>query len=121
MKGVELPINVLVIVAIAVVVLLGLIVLYFVGFNPFSGGVSLTGLKNAGCAAFTIQYDCGNRISDAALSDKGCGTDKTCFIDLPANSYLTGTEANSNTLLKLCQQELGAPTDADCKRVCGCP
>ena len=36
MKGVELPINILVVVAIAVIVLLGMVALYLIGFNPIS-------------------------------------------------------------------------------------
>ena len=49
MKGVELPINILVVVAIAVIVLLGLVALYFIGFNPFSVTSALEATKNQGC------------------------------------------------------------------------
>ena len=41
MKGVELPINILVIVAVAVVVLLGIDALYFVGWSPFPATVGV--------------------------------------------------------------------------------
>ena len=55
MKGVELPINILVVVAIAVIVLLGLVALYFVGFNPFSVTTALEATKNTGCRAYMNQ------------------------------------------------------------------
>ena len=56
MKGVELPINILVVVAIAVIVLLGLVALYFIGFNPFSVTTAMEAVKNSGCRQYTAQY-----------------------------------------------------------------
>jgi hypothetical protein len=103
MKGIELPVNVLVIVAIAVIVLLGLVVLYFIGFNPFSGSISLTSLKNAGCSNFSLNFDCGSR-----------GGMTTAGIVLPDNSY------GYTNLLALCQGQLGAANEAACRQVCGC-
>jgi len=105
MKGVELPINVLVVVAIAIIVLLGVVVLYFIGFNPFSGSVSLTSLKNAGCSNYSLNYNCGSR---------GGITTKT--LSLPSNSY------GVFTLQTLCEKYLGVTVDdtAGCARVCGC-
>ena len=104
MKGIELPINVLVIVAIAVIVLLGLVVLYFIGFNPFSGSISLTSLKNQGCSNFSLNFNCGGR--GATTSD----------IILPANSY----NLRANTLNALCNQYFNATTEAECRSLCGC-
>jgi hypothetical protein len=104
MKGIELPINVLVIVAIAVIVLLGLVVLYFIGFNPFSGSVSLTSLKSQGCSNFTLNYDCGRR---------GANTND---ISLPGNSY------GVYTLQELCEDYLNVSSGdtAGCAALCGC-
>jgi len=102
-KAVELPINVLVIVTIAVIVLLGIVVLYFIGFQPFSGSISLTSLKNEGCSNFSLNYDCGSR-----------GGVTTATIVLPTNTY------GYTTLLELCQKQLGASNDAECMAVCGC-
>ena len=55
MKGVELPINILVVVAIAVIVLLGLVALYFLGFNPFSMTTALESAKSTGCRVYLNQ------------------------------------------------------------------
>ena len=49
MKGIELPINILVIVAIAVIVLLGMVALYFAGWTPFSSSLSYQSVKNTAC------------------------------------------------------------------------
>jgi hypothetical protein len=54
-KGVELPINILVVVAIAVIVLLGLVALYFIGFNPFSVTTALEAAKNNACRDYLHQ------------------------------------------------------------------
>lgn len=55
MKGIELPINILVVVAIAVIVLLGLVALYFIGFNPFSNTTALNAVKSDGCRVYLNQ------------------------------------------------------------------
>ena len=112
MRGLELSINVLVIITIAVIVLLGLVVLYFIGFNPFSGSVSLTSLKNTGCSNFSLNYDCGRR--DASTTD----------ICLPKNNFLpaacTAATSNASNLYRLCTNFFNVTTDAQCKEVCGC-
>jgi hypothetical protein len=58
-KGIELPINILVIVAIAVIVLLGMVALYFAGWSPFSGSVGVESIKNSACTNYTRNNDCG--------------------------------------------------------------
>ena len=112
MKGVELPINVLVLVAIAVIILLSIIALYFIGWSPFGGFISLSTLKNTGCSNFSFNYACGAR--NATTKD----------ICLPSNSYLTkpcrpdGTDASN--LFRLCFQYFNVSDDAGCREVCGC-
>jgi hypothetical protein len=105
MKGVELPINVLVIVAIAIIVLLGLVALYFLGFGPFSTGVSLQAAKSQGCQA---------------LVNQGCGdTDITVSYDVDGS----GTIDEDDTLQALMEKSFGCTVDdiACTKRACACP
>jgi len=60
-KGVELPINILVIVAIAVIVLLGLVAMYFLGIGPFSNTVAMQAAKSEGCREYLNQVPpCSN-------------------------------------------------------------
>jgi hypothetical protein len=55
-KGVELPINILVVVAIAVIVLLGMVALYLIGFNPISVTTAQDSAKNMACRTYMNQY-----------------------------------------------------------------
>ena len=50
MKGLELPINVLILIAIAVIVLLAVIVLFFGGFGGPAGTVTLSTVTSTACA-----------------------------------------------------------------------
>ena len=58
MKGIELPINILVIVAIAVIVLLGMVALYFAGWSPFSQTAGIEAVKNSACVGYTRNNQC---------------------------------------------------------------
>ncbi len=56
MKGIELPINVLVIVAVAVLVLLGLVALYMMVVGPGSVTIQKQNAWNQMCTIVTQQY-----------------------------------------------------------------
>jgi len=98
----ELPINILVIVAIAVIILLSIVALYFVGWSPFGGFISLASLKNQGCSNYSFNYQCGAR--GATTSD----------IKFQTNSYKV------NNLFELCQNYFNASTESECRASCGC-
>jgi len=115
-KGVELPINILVIVAIAVIVLLGLVALYFTGFGPFSATAGIEAVKNqactelnprAGCtsdvATITVNYDV-NGDGDIILADDNLQTFGIKYYGCPAYDA-----ANPS------------PTTSCVKRICSCP
>lgn len=105
MKGVELPINILVVVAIAVIVLLGLVALYFIGFNPFSVTTALDSAKNNACRSYLNQYP------------TVCGDATTVSLDYPAGTA-TDLAAFTNTYYGC----TNTATDEACvRRVCGCP
>ena len=99
MKGVELPINILVVVAIAVIVLLGLVALYFIGFNPFSVTTALDATKNTGCRLYMLQNPvCGNW-SEVNVTWQG---NETAFNTFMKDSYKCADESCT-------------------RRACGCP
>ena len=107
MKGVELPINILVIVAIAVIVLLGLVALYFTGFGPFSQTAGQEAIKNQACAALNPREGCTADPTSININYDvdGDGT-MDDWQDFANAFYGCGTDPNPS---------------ACAKRICGCP
>ena len=103
MKGIELPINILVIVAIAVIVLLGMVALYFAGWTPFSNSLSYQSVKNDACEE---------------LVRTGCGD--TTAINL-GNFNADDDDTDVDTLQELCENYYNADDQVACRNVCGCP
>jgi len=123
-KGVELPINILVIVAVAVIVLLGVIALYFAGFLGPAGTVSLQSVTTTACgtwrakggttsgvSADTIEISNYDADGDGTL-DKGSGCLADNLETLGVNKYGTAVCSGSSV----------TATDNDIQsRVCGLP
>ena len=111
MKGLELPVNILVVIAVAVIVLLGITALYLAGFTPFGTSVQLQSSWNSACQ---------NIVSNCAYYDS----------DTKLTSITTTVDANNDgindNLLELCQgmSKNQTPTTnqvVNCRRACGCP
>ena len=110
MKGIELPINILVVIAVAVIVLLGVIALYFGGFIKPAELINQEAAKSKYCAL--VMRD-----------PTGCST-----VD-PAGIIITDFDANgdgtidaTDTLQALCETYYNIETGekSDCRRTCGC-
>lgn len=110
MKGVELPVNVLVIVAVAVLVLLGLITLFMTVFGGGGATITLGAVKQQACA----------ELLNAA---EGCGAADPGAITVQYDADRSGTVDDSDTLQELCENYYGCDSDdkACCRRVCACP
>lgn len=118
MKGIELPINVLVIVAVAVIVLLGIVALFMIGFSPFSTISGQESYKNQACTQ---------------LTRGGCTADLTS-ISIPFDANKDGEIASdTDNLYAMCQNYYGcnvvddlgeddtAANNLCCKKQCACP
>jgi len=107
-KGVELPINILVVVAIAVIVLLGLVALYFMGFGPFSKAAGVEAVKSQGC----------NDLNPRA----GCVTDPNTILvnyDVDGDGVIAVAQDNLQTFAA---KYYACAADIACtKRMCSCP
>jgi hypothetical protein len=118
-KGIELPINILVIIAVAVIVLLGVIALYFSGFMGPAGIVTQDAAKTSGCKLIMSKVG-GCATVDAAYTD-------TLIYD-GAHFGLPKFDADGNgvpgeatdTFTKLCAKYFSATTPATCRGICGC-
>jgi hypothetical protein len=107
-KGVELPINILVIVAIAVIVLLGLVALYFTGFGPFSGVAGQEAIKNQACATLNPRAGCTDDPSTIPVN-----------YDVDGDGNIAIAQDNWQTFADSFYACAG---DSACaKRICSCP
>jgi hypothetical protein len=114
-KAITLPVNILVIVAIAVIVLLGLVALYFVGFNPFSSAIGLEGVKNAACRQLVFG-GCKKNTTDITVA---YDANKNGVNDSGTNfNWATGT--GDDNLAALCYNFFGRKDEKSCKQLCGC-
>ena len=121
MKGLELPINVLVVVAVAVIVLLGVVTLFFLGFGPFSKYAGLEAIKNDACIQFT--RDCNQNPANIIVNfdaDKDGEPDPGTGFNAQTINTVGDTE-NQDNLMTLCYQHFGAKTANDCRHLCVCP
>ena len=108
MKGVELPINILVIVAIAVIVLLGLVALYFTGFGPFSATAGQEAIKNQACVDLNPRAGCTDDPSTISVN-----------FDVDDDGNIAIAQDNWQTFADLFY---GCGGDSSCaRRICGCP
>ncbi len=123
MKGIELPINILVIVAIAVIVLLGMIALYFTGWGPFAGATSLEGIKNTACRQLVQTSNCG--ISSWTILVSNFDANKDGNINpLVGAAYPAGAcpiAGTGDNLAQLCLCYYSRTKEAECRTLCGCP
>ena len=114
-KGVELPINILVVIAVAVIVLLGVIALYFGGFVTPAGVMTSEAAKEAGCQrvmrnpAGCITVDPNTILLDGSMTG------------VPAfDANDDGTITAADTLQELCTNYFGVATESGCRQLCGC-
>ncbi len=115
MKGLELPINVLIIIALAVIVLIAIVAFFYPSFFSGSQTVSLESAKTQACRSL---------VAIGCTSSVGVGVIK---FDADMNGVIYDTSsaalAGGDTLFELCTNYLqisGATADADCRALCGC-
>jgi len=147
MKGIELPINILVIIAMAVMVLLGLVAIYMGGFGGGAGQIQLNSAKTDACQQLIRSGGCGDYGATANILVSGFDADKDGSLD-PGNGISSSkaggggginppSSGDQDNLFTLCVNwfscpqpyDPNKPTDTekrafvDCchKKVCGCP
>jgi hypothetical protein len=99
MKGIELPINVLIIVVIAVIVLLGIIAVYFAGWTPYASSSGVDAVKNDACRILVMGHGC----------------------DIEPDQIEITNFDGADDLQELCDVYFGTGGDIDaCKAICGC-
>ncbi len=111
-KGIELPINTLVVVAIAVIILLAVAAFFMGVWTPSAGGMQALAAKNRACGQL-MNIGC----NDATESDM-----RSINFDFDYDN--SGTTADDN-LYGYCKYSYpslsGGELLKSCKKMCGCP
>jgi len=122
MKGIELPINVLIIVAIAIIVLIALVGMFYSPVNQSGDSVSLDIAKSQACRSLVIGYDCKDISTSKPLASHTAGTGALILVKVDNYDVdgIGGANSAGDTLWKLCNEKYYATTDSDCRKLCGC-
>lgn len=124
MKGAELPINTLIIIVIALVILIAVIAIFFGVYNPSKEGINLEAAKSNACQMLA-SMNCG--VSPASIIINNFDADKDGTVgDIGTwtwgDSCSPSPAADGDNLASLCACQYSINTnDADCRKtVCGC-
>jgi type II secretory pathway pseudopilin PulG len=116
MKGLELPINILIIVVLAVIVLIAVIALFFPSFYSSSQTVSVESAKSSACQVLA-NLGCVSNTNSITISNFDADKDGSLDPGYTVGACQT-TDANDNFYM-LCQCYLNA-NEEQCKNTCGC-
>ena len=127
MKGIELPINILVVVAVAVIVLLGLVALYFSGFVGPAGVMNQESAKQKYCAIIMRSPDgCtgGTDLNSIIISDFDADRDGELDVgstwDWDTSSCGGDVTDNEDNLASLLACYFGVTSERNGLASCGC-
>jgi hypothetical protein len=125
MKGIELPINVLIIVAIAIIVLIAVVAMFYTPVNSGGNVVSLDVAKSQACRSLVLGYNCKDSLGTTPASAATLTSIRVDNFDADGKD---GANSPNDNLKYLCIVKYGigtiatfTDTDAsNCRKVCGC-
>jgi hypothetical protein len=133
MKGVELPINTMVIIVLAVIILLALVAMYFSGFSPFSTAVGIEGVRGDACRRLVQENGCrvasytititgfdANKNNNMSAGKSWDWNDTAMSTALKCGTTATGPTASQDNLAALCNCYYGLTNESTCRGLCGC-
>ncbi len=117
-KGIELPINVLVIIAVAVIVLLGIIALYFGGFIGPAGAMTSEGAKVKYCGILMKNVSGCSTVDPAAILIDDYDANQDGSVSSGTTTGACGAGDDNLYMLAVCSY--GATDSRSARAVCGC-
>jgi hypothetical protein len=122
MKGIELPINVLIIIAVAIIVLIAVVAMFYSPVNTSGNSVSLDVAKSQACRSLVIGYNCNNAGTSSPADATTLGSIRVDNYDVDG---LLGPNSVGDTLMYLCVKKYmvgaaDAAGAASCRKLCGC-
>jgi hypothetical protein len=122
MKGLELPINVMVILVLGIIILIAVIALIYGAYPPSIKSVDLTTVKNSACQVLT-SMGCGGSPSSIIISNFDANNDGK--LDGGSDwTFGAGNCARSgeDNLASLCECYYSIMDEDACKtQICDCP
>jgi len=127
MKGAELPINIIVLIVIALIVLIGILALYLGIWQPGTSAIGLEGAKNNACQVLinsgcddltTVSINNFDADRDGVMNEAGSYINTGILPDVDACSATANPNSGDN-LYMLCKCWYGAD-EARCKQICMC-
>jgi len=133
MKGIELPINALIIIAVAVIVLIAIVAMFYPAFSSGSGTVTLETAKSQACRALAEGNSCSTILGlntiviygfDADKSNTnnpGTGTGTSCPTLAAAGPPAVPASQDNLYMLCKCYYQIDVATHPEeCRKLCGC-
>ena len=117
MKGIELPISTLIIIAVALLVLLGIIALWMAGWGGGSTGVSVDTAKAAACGVLMRNVSGCTTVDPDSIVFNSSQYPVPDF-DVDQDGVIR--EIADDTLRDLCDRYYRTSDDTSCRKVCGC-
>jgi flagellar basal body-associated protein FliL len=121
LKGVSLPINALVVIVLALIILIAILALFFGIWPSGSQSIGLEGAKNNACnmlLSFGCNEDTSNIVVNNFDADKDGELDPEIGFDWNDPTNVN----NHDNLAALCYNYFAISSDSDCKtQVCNCP
>lgn len=119
MKGIELPINILIIIVIAVIVLIALVAMFYPAFSSGSSTVNLEQAKSQACRSLVEGQKC-------IVPSGGLVAEITQLKKIMVDNYDVDNDGDINDpaddqLMALCALKYQINTPSDCRKLCGCP
>ena len=124
MKGLELPVNILIIVVIAIIVLIAVVAMFYPAFSSGSDTVSSDVAKTTSCQLL-IDRGCGIDTNTIPISnfdaDKDSSKDPGATWEWGVSTCNNDDSTASNdNLAALCDCYYSLKTESACMSLCGC-
>lgn len=124
MKGLELPINILIIIALGIIVLLGVVAMFYPAFFSGSQVVNIDSVKSRACQILSSKF-CNEYTHRVTIDNFDANRDTIVGDNLPNSvgfpyANCTPSITNHDNLASLCRCYYQINNETNCKALCGC-
>jgi hypothetical protein len=122
-KGLELPMNIVILLVIAIIVLIAIMALLYSTYPTAKGSVDLSTAKNSACQ-FLINMGCLPSTGTVLVNDFDANMDgniQTGSENFGSSDTISCDKNGGDNLARLCACYYGVTTNLQCRmKICGC-